>query len=269
MKNDRLHIGLQNPSLCFWTEAGYRVSIRDNLKNYPHYKLYQAVIRKLGRMKFKVTEDPRIKADYPTLSPSHRYGINQGLEVDIQIYPTGFKLEFYQNINTGERPVGKGKYCFNKYDLMVYLMKKKLEYTLLQITRFIQSKQEVKLEYSDTPKLAEEAIIKHVQTYSFAPKNQVYAMADLEKHMSQYDHTCNAIDRDEKLIKCGQVKYFRCFYTGRLNRGVVYHNINNMWWVIVNKFYYRNLASFELFDPSAEDFKARRKARDRRSKVKD
>ena len=72
----------------------------------------------------------------------------------------------------------------------------------------------------------------------------------------------NARDRDNKRIENGQVKYFRDRH-GRLARGQVYHNINNMWWVVLNETAYNNVACFDLFDPTPEDFEKRRIVRDR------
>jgi hypothetical protein len=65
-------------------------------------------------------------------------------------------------------------------------------------------------------------------------------------------------------IENGQVKYFRDYH-GYLCRGVVFHNINNMWWVKLNEFNYTNIADFRLFDPTPEDFMKRRAKRNTRS----
>ena len=73
----------------------------------------------------------------------------------------------------------------------------------------------------------------------------------------------NNTDKNKKIIYNGDVKYFRDFSTGRWFKGVVYHNINNMWWVIINNTKRTNISSFELFDKVDCDFSIRRLARDR------
>jgi hypothetical protein len=82
----------------------------------------------------------------------------------------------------------------------------------------------------------------------------------------EVEYGYNKTDRDRKEIKNGQIKYFRDSRSGRLQRGMVFHNINNMWWVILNGIEYRNIACFQLFDPTAEDFNIRRQAEDRKPK---
>lgn len=52
-------------------------------------------------------------------------------------------------------------------------------------------------------------------------------------------------DADGALMTDGETRYFRG-YDGRLKRGVVMANINNMWWVLM-KDHHENRASFELF----------------------
>ena len=69
----------------------------------------------------------------------------------------------------------------------------------------------------------------------------------------------NIKDRDGKEILNGQIKFFR--YNGYLCKGKVYHNINNMWWAIVNDKFYTNMACFELFDPTEEDLKYKKLSR--------
>lgn len=41
-------------------------------------------------------------------------------------------------------------------------------------------------------------------------------------------------------------------------RGTVYHNINNMWWVVINDFSYTNNACFELFNIDTEENRQRK-----------
>lgn len=68
----------------------------------------------------------------------------------------------------------------------------------------------------------------------------------------------NGLDRDKKVLRNGDIKYFR-HWNGYLYRGRIYHNINNMWWVIVDKYTVRNIAAFDLFDLGPEDFHGRQK----------
>ena len=59
-------------------------------------------------------------------------------------------------------------------------------------------------------------------------------------------------------MRNGETKYFRD-WSGYLLRGKVYHNINNMWWVLLADGKVRNVACFDLFDLKETDFRGRRK----------
>jgi len=46
------------------------------------------------------------------------------------------------------------------------------------------------------------------------------------------------------LVDAQPVNFFRC---GRIQSGIAFHNINNMWWVLLPSGEIRNIASFDLF----------------------
>ena len=75
------------------------------------------------------------------------------------------------------------------------------------------------------------------------------------------EHEYNAKDRDGKILHNGEVKYFRD-WSGYLIRGVIYHNINNMWWVLPLDGDVMNKACFELFDLT--DAEPRRRVKEHR-----
>jgi hypothetical protein len=53
-------------------------------------------------------------------------------------------------------------------------------------------------------------------------------------------------DKNGNKITCGDTKVFYN-WNKSITRGLVYHNINNMWWVLTNDQLY-NVACFDLFD---------------------
>lgn len=91
-----------------------------------------------------------------------------------------------------------------------------------------------------------------------------FNLSELDGKTCEYN--TNNKDRDGKIIYNGEIKYFRDRYTGRLQRGKVYHHINNMWWVISNDTKVTNVADFEFFDLNSEDIKFRRLKEDRKPK---
>ncbi len=62
-----------------------------------------------------------------------------------------------------------------------------------------------------------------------------------------YDWISNSNHKNKKKIICGETKYFYDYYTRRMFNGVVWHNINNMWWVISGG-KLKNICANDLFD---------------------
>jgi hypothetical protein len=256
-KEHDIRYGQSSAFLALWL-GGEVTFDRFKLEEFPHLDCWIACLNTLMNMGFRVTVDPRIKKDYPILSKYHKYGNWNGLEVKTEIYPAGFRFEFYQNFNTGDRAPGDGEYAFRKFQLMPYLVNKRFILTCARLRQTIEGFYACSYTVSDMPSGAVEAVIRHKQECCHR-KTEIHGLEDLQYQMSEYDKTSrNSIDRDGKRIECGQVKYFRDYRTGRLLRGRVYHNLNNMWWVIVNGFYYTNIAAFDLFDPTHQDMERRR-----------
>lgn len=240
----------------FWNDDAVKNDPFGKPSALTHFRIYQSCIYTLKKIGFTISKHPRYEEHYKILSPSHRYGIWKGLEVNIEIFARGFKFEFYQNISTGDRQKGDGEYCFNKYHLMDYLMRKRYDLSISRIIETIQKNCSASVDHIDRPVNAIECILKHCQNNHWKSGNPK-ELADIDNLVREYDRQRNSTDRDNKQIISGQVKYFRD-YNGRLVRGMVYHNINNMWWVLINDFKYSNEAAFRLFDATAEDFNARR-----------
>jgi hypothetical protein len=207
---------------------------------------------------FQVGRDPRYVQDYKIISKHHWYGRKGDLEFKAERYPAGWKIEFFQNVNFKNR--AGGYYDFDKYKMMPYMVKLVFRNEIRHIKGFLNGLGCVD-ESNPVYKLASDRVkADYVDSWHHFQKSMdEFELRDLNGQTSEM--TSNRQDRDKKTIYNGQLKYFRD-WGGRLARGVVYHNINNMWWVITNKFELRNQADFDLFDPTPEDFKARRIKKD-------
>ena len=191
-------------------------------------------IRMLDMMKergFTIGSDPHIDLNYSLLSKDHFAGSKGDLLFVAEKYNCGAKIEFYQEINIENR--NGGRYDFDKFDKMSYLLQKRCLVEIKHIEHFLLSE-----EYSFDTK----PVLKTSHDKVFHELNSP------SRHWSSENlPDYNALDKDGKRISNGEVKYFRD-RKGTLMRGTVYHNINNMWWVIINKDHYSNMAAFELFD---------------------
>ncbi|WP_080845649.1 hypothetical protein [Cytobacillus gottheilii] len=190
---------------------------------------------------FTIQTDQEILKEYPLLANTHWEGFKGKLLFKANIYPAGFKLEFYQEVVTQNRH--GGYYDSDKFKKMPYLTRCEYILNRKHICELLESEGFIN-ETKPVFKYAFDEVINRIKTCWHYEEGK-----ELPDHKLP---TYNAEDRDNKRIYNGQVKYFRD-HKGRLKRGTVYHNINNMWWVVLNKREFTNVASFHLFDISKED----------------
>lgn len=229
-------------------ERSFR-AINDNAEIYVNngsQNTLNKVFNLLRSRGFTVQTDQRILEEYPILADSRWEGFKKDLLFKAKIYPAGFELVFYQEINTKNR--NGGYYDFEKFELMPYLTR--CEYTLTRkhICELLEDEG-----YKNTTK----------PEFDTAFDEVMYRIKDCihyeeGKELPEFDiPDYNSRDKNDKQLRNGQVKYFRD-RKGRLMRGTIYHNINNMWWVILNKHRFTNVASFQLFDLDDEESRQRR-----------
>ncbi len=188
----------------------------------------------MKRLGFSFHQDPGTKKRYPTLAKLHHHGERNGLQFHSNIYPMGMKIEFYQDINTVNQ--SGGRYDFDKLEKMPYLMALKFKSVASQLIETLQG-----CGYENTtkpePKNAHEFIRQHRREEWHHETDDLIG-PDTDDY--------NRKDKDGALLSDGMIRWFRDT-KGRLVRGTVYHNINNMWWVDINARRPRNIACFNLF----------------------
>ena len=220
----------------------------------PHYGLFHRTLNYLASIGFTIGQVERVAK---CISKDYRHGIStDGLEFEAERYPAGFKIEFYQNTSF-ENPHG-GQYDFDRYDKMPYLLKKRFLLTAQKLRAFFMAMGVAETEPCDYhPEKAVE-FIKHdyVKSWHHPQTDMNFELTEVD---GQTFESYNSTDRDKKTLCNGEIKYFRD-WSGYLCRGRIYHNINNMWWVIVDARAVRNIADFALFDLRPEDPRRRIKA---------
>lgn len=219
------------------------------VKDMEHFNLWCAGKKALRNKGAKIRVDTEIKKRAKCISQYHGYGYWGGLEFVTDIYNTGLKFEFFQNVTVPENKNG-GRYDFDKYSKFPYLIRLRLKIAIKTLIEEVSQHCDATITCTDAPISAEQRILKKFKEFSFS-RNRINTIDEIESFMSHYDFSKNSNDRDKKKIKCGELKYFYS-YDGYLHRGQVYHNINNMWWVIENDSTLRNIASHELFDRTNE-----------------
>ncbi|ETT32649.1 hypothetical protein C161_21849 [Paenibacillus sp. FSL R5-192] len=195
------------------------------------HPLFMRMLEMMKGRGFAIGSDPRIDRDYAILSKDHFAGGKGDLLFVAEKYNIGARIEFYQEINV-ENSSG-GRYDFGKFKKMPYLIQKRFLVERNHIENFLLKEGYV---CDSDPELK----TSHDKVFHKLNSSSRHWNSD---NLPDY----NALDKDGVRISNGEVKYFRD-RKGVLMRGTVYHNINNMWWVIMNKDHYTNMAAFELFD---------------------
>lgn len=206
----------------------------------------ESIFRMMRKRGWFIQTDQRVLKDYPTIAKDYFEGRKGDLFFESHRYPTGFEIEFYQDKNTINK--NGGRYDFSKLKLMPYLIRCSFLVELNYIKELLLDE-----DYIDNS----EPVIKTSYEKIMHRIKSCWHYKD-GKELPEYDlPEYNCTDKDGKRIRNGQVKYFRD-HKGRLQKGTVYHNINNMWWTIINKYEYTNIADFELFDLDSEENRARK-----------
>ena len=216
---------------------------------YPHFGTLHRLFNMLRAEGFTIENDAEVAK---CIRDDYFIGRRGDLELYAHRYPAGFEIMFFQNIVIENQ--NGGRYDFDKFQKMPYMIRLRFIKYRDKIIALLKSVEDLEDESKADPRLAEEWIkARYVEEWHHEQKDMNFLLSDLD---GQTQESYNGRDRDEKTLHNGDVKYFR-HWDGRLYRGRVYHNINNMWWVILDRFTVRNVASFELFDLTPEDNRRR------------
>lgn len=216
---------------------------------YPHFGTLHRIFNVLRVEGFIIENDAEVAK---CIRSDYYIGRRGDLEFYAHRYPAGFEIRFFQNV-VFENPNG-GRYDSDEFQKMPYLIRLRFVKYRDKIIALMKSLEDLEDETKQNPRLAEERIkARYVEEWHHEQKDMNFRLSDLD---GQTQEPYNSRDRDGKTVYNGEVKYFR-HWNGRLYRGRVYHNINNMWWVILDRFTVRNVASFELFDLTPEDNRRR------------
>ena len=216
---------------------------------YPHFGTLHRIFNMLRAEGFSIENDAEVAK---CIRRDYYIGRRGDLELYAHRYPAGFEIMFFQNVVIENK--SGGRYDFDKFQKMPYMIRLRFMKYRDKIIALLKSVEDLKDESKADPRLAEEwTKARYVEEWHHEQKDMNFLLSDLD---GQTQESYNGRDRDEKTLHNGDVKYFR-HWDGRLYRGRVYHNINNMWWVILDRFTVRNVASFELFDLTPEDNRRR------------
>lgn len=213
----------------------------------PHKNIWYGLIRFLKRRGFLLTENTYFK----TLSKFHKIGSKKDVRCLIEIGSWFIKIDFGSVKNIwAEMPM-----TFwddprdNRYTQLSYLEDKCIELEIFKALQYL-NKYASCFENKCVQLNPEEYIIDNLRINQHI-HGKVSCLNDIAIDMQKdnYNSKTNSTDANGKKILCGEVKYYYDPITNRLSCGVVWHNINNMWWVISGNVL-RNIPMWGLFDYS-------------------
>lgn len=174
--------------------------------------------------------------------------IKEDLEVQVSFFNrTYIEIEFFQSVHT--KHVSGPQYDSNKYDLMPYLIKQKFKKEIRYIKEWLKD-----FGFMDRTESIKKTAIERIEQHNQRSFEPLEFFDSVPKDYNSKRNT----DRNGKPIQIGEEKYFRN-RGGRLQKGKVYYNNGNMWWVLLNKFDFTNVADHELFDITPEEIAVRKK----------
>ena len=217
----------------------------------PHWENFKDLMLFLGSIGFYVSEDKEIKKNFPSLNETHRAGEFDDLRFKAQYAPIRFEIEFYQDVFHVN---SHGGFCdFDKYKKMPYLIQKRYDWTLEKLLEYFE-KCGYSIEFPKNTCKGDAFIIRDYIRSWHHPQENWFSLKAVDGQTAE--HEMNGTDRDGKIVRNGETKYFRD-RSGYLLRGKAYHNINNMWWVLLADGQVKNVACFDLFDLKETDFRGR------------
>jgi len=217
-----------------------------SISKLPHYKDWVKVLNYLKRRGFEIkTPEYFIKQNYG--KSTHKTAYKQDIVLSLELMGSQIAIKF-GNIQNFWKDMD---YCFwsltdHRATQLNYLEGKRIE---LEVNRLLSIFPQEKIKREDIKLSPEQKILKNKKESCHSKDRTKLDELGLEGvvfQMSEYDHSQNSTDRDKKKLECGELKYFYD-YDKRLKCGRVYHNLNNMWWVLTTDDYH-NVSSFNLFD---------------------
>lgn len=213
----------------------------------PHYSKWSSYIKFLRNRGFKVGANEFYTKDYSCLSKYHKIAKKGEVIILLEIANDSIKAQFthIKNLWDCKQSAWDSK-SDSRYTKLTYIENLRIENEVYRTKNYFSNWASI-INDKNIKLPAQEYIINNLKTNTHI-HGVVTCLNDIKVDMMKdnYNYHHNSNDKNKKKIICGEVKYFYD-YDGRLKCGIVWHNINNMWWVISGKDL-KNKASFDLFD---------------------
>lgn len=224
--------------------------------------VFTRVVQQLNRLGWTVGPNT-----YIFTGNNSRYCRKGDLRADLIMSGRCIKLEMFQNVNAPKRPDHGGRYEFDKEMLMPYVMRLEMQRTRNRIRAYLLN---IFSDYTFKSDRADGRSNKcgffHLNAIEW-----IQACYESSWHFKGDATTYNISDYNRKSADGLQLAHFdRVWFfdrKGRLNTGIAYYNINNMWWVAMGAYAVTNVSSFELFKSCPANPRVKRNSGLRRKRL--
>lgn len=234
----------KNSVLIHFAERGENFTLK-----VPHHGKWIAIIKFLKKRGWNIGENPSYKEHYDCLSKYHKIGYKADVACLMEISNDSIIVEFgnIKNLWTGIAQSFWSNPTDERMAKLTYMESMRVKLEIYKLMKFCE-KYNHELRREEENMKPEEYIVNSLKNNTHI-HGIVTCLNDIKLDITPTNHNWhyNSNDKNKKKIICGETKYFYDSRTRRLSCGVVWHHINNMWWVITNGTL-RNIAAFELFD---------------------
>ncbi len=222
----------------------------EGITKLPHYKDWTKILTYLKKKGFEI-KTCKYHRDQNWAQALNKVAIKGNVAFVLKCMGSQIKIEYGDIKNLWENENNFWSLTDSRSKQLTYLEGKKVE---LGVNKLLNIFSKQLIINHDTSKLTNaEKILKNKKESSHnndPSKLDELGLEGIVYQMNSYDFGRNSKDRDDKQLTCGELKYFYD-YDKRLKCGRVYHNLNNMWWVLTTDDYH-NKSSFDLFDYNGE-----------------
>lgn len=216
----------------------------------PHYKIWIKILNHLKKRGFKI-KTCKYHLEQNWAQALHKVATKENVIFTLECIGSQIKIEHGDIKNLWENETNFCRLTDSRGKSLTYLEGKKIE---LEVNKLLDIFTKNLIVNQDNDKLSpKDKIIKDKKESCHSKdksKLDELGLDGVVYQMSTHDFTQNSTDRNKKQINCGELKYFYD-YNDRLKCGIVYHQLNNRWFVLCSeKLHYA--ASYELFDFNGE-----------------
>lgn len=248
-------VRLHDTSIGIWQDSANDPSFRR--------EVYLPLLALLRRRKWKVAADPRVHKHYPSISKDHRLAERGDMRVEVSVSGRAIQLQFWAETWPIDNPNGR-RYDFGKRAKMADLDRVRLDLETRKIMGWLSARATVTISTADRPRGMGPGEITALEYIERSYADSWHSDKTLGRPVCSQPY--NAKSGDGDVIEHGERVWF-IDGKGRILRGTALYNINNMWWVVTDRYGLSNKGSHEIFVRQPDRLRAKRNDRARRSRL--